>query len=106
MTIEEMIKDDLQVIEAEFNKTLNWKGEDYACIPASAGEASILEIGGFAVSVDIVLCVRRELFTDGIYPEQQQTLTYNGETYRIARVRNEPFDVFIKFDCVSDSRGA
>jgi len=53
--------------------------------------------GGFNENLDLVLKVRTNLFTDGIYPQPQQTLTFKGRDFRIEKVDNtDTFGVMLK----------
>ena len=74
-------------------------------MPGSSGETLVLDDGGNAQQADLVLNVRRELFTDGILPKAQQTLTYRSAAYRIATVRQDPIQAIIKLICVSAKIG-
>jgi len=106
MTLKDIINRDLQTIAADLdNPVITWNGEDYECVPSSNGILASLEDGGFAIEADFIANVRKELFTDDIYPKSQQKLTYNNADYRIITVRHDASSAFVRLFCNSINRG-
>ncbi len=106
MTLKEIIENDLRSIASDMgNPSLEWNGEQYECLPSTNAISLSLEMGGFAVEADIIFTIRKELFSDGITPANQQKLTYRGVTYRILQVKEDTTGAFIRLICVDNSRG-
>ena len=106
MSLKDTIISDLETIADDLaNPVVTWKGEDYECIPSSNGINEVLEIGGFAVTADIIFTIRKELFANDVYPSNQQKITYNSTTYRIEIVRHDVTGAFIRLFCVDADRG-
>lgn len=107
MTNQELIEKDMAYIEGQLgNQVMTWQGSPYVCSPSSTMEYAILDEGGFNVELSMLLKVRKSLFSNSVYPKKQQTLTYNGKIYRIQKVSDEPFSVFIKLFLTDSSKGA
>ena len=87
------------------NPLFTWNGEDYICVPSSAGEIRSLEEGGFSVDADLVLTIKSDSFTDGNIPKSQQKLTYRNRGYRIITVKQDASTAIIRLFCQDDSRG-
>ena len=97
---------DLESIEADLdNQEMTWMGNTYPVIPAGAGALLELEEGGFGSVIDLILKVRTNLFTDGIYPLSQQKIVVDNKNYRIDSVNKDPFGVMLKLNLVDDTRG-
>lgn len=82
-----------------------FNGETYACIPSSVTEGKTLEIGGFEVEADKVLTVSAAAFTDGIYPEPLQKVTYMLKDYRIGKVVKNVNGAFLRLFLVDYVKG-
>lgn len=106
MSLRETIISDLESIATDLeNPVFTYNGEDYECVNSGNGSKSLLEMGGFSTEADLVLNVRKELFTDDIYPVSQNKLTFNSKTYRIDTVRHDATGAFLRLMCVDASRG-
>lgn len=106
MTLKDTIIADLSVIAADMgDQVFTWNGEDYICIPSSTSKGLNLEMGGFGGEATLVLNVRKELFTDAVYPQSQQTLTFNSATYRIESQRQDATGAFLRLQCTDNNRG-
>lgn len=105
MSLQSIIKTDLKFIEGELsNPTITWKNEDYICIPSSEGATSLIGEGGFSIDADVVMSVRKELFTDGIFPKQQEKFTYQGKMYRVLTIREDVTGAFLRVFGVDPNR--
>lgn len=106
MALKDTIIADLAVIAADMgDQVFTWNSEEYICIPSSTSKGLNLEMGGFGAESTLVLNVRKELFTDDVYPQPKQTLTYNSVTYRIESQRQDATGAFLRLFCVDDNRG-
>lgn len=106
MSLADIIKADLQLINADLGEpTITWNDEDYECIPSSNGSTSNLEEGGFSVDADLIINIRKELFTDEVFPQAQQKLTYNDVVYRIQTVRTDATNTFLRLVCTDINKG-
>ena len=104
----DIVASDLATIEQDMGSpAFTWQDETFTCLPGSAAETLVLGDGGLEVQADLVLNVRKVLFTDNIYPRPQQTLTYSldNKTYRIASVKQEPLGVYLKIILLSAKKG-
>jgi len=107
MALPEIIQEDLRSIEnALGNPTFSWSNQTYACIPATVENQLLLEDGGFQTATSLVLKCRREVFTDGNIPESQDTITFNGVSYRVDKVRQDVFNAMVVIHLVNPNRGA
>jgi hypothetical protein len=88
------------------NPVFTWQGEEYSCAAGSAGASLVLGEGGFEQQADLVLFVAKSAFTDGIFPAEQQTLVYNGATFRIGKIGTDPMGATLKLTLTSATRGA
>ncbi len=105
MTLSETILSGLKTIEADLgNQTFTWKGEDYICHPSGDTTDATLSDGGFDIAADKVLVVRKELFTNGIFPKSQEKLVFNNQSYRIEQVRNNATNSFLRLVCSSANK--
>jgi hypothetical protein len=104
VNIADMTRSALATLRGDLeNPTFTWKGLEVPCVPNSIGVGSIVEAGGFEMTVTLSLHVdRREFFSadstlwfadsdlmtmdnDRPTPVSGKTLVYNGATYRIIR---------------------
>lgn len=94
--LKNFIERGLKRIESDLdNQVITWKGEDYVCAPATDNETMDLEAGGFSTNGAMIITVRKSVFTDGIYPEEEDNLTYNSTIFKINKVTNDPWGMFI-----------
>lgn len=106
MSLRETVAADLELIADDLeNPVMTWNTEDYEVVPSSTGKKLNLEMGGFGGEADVVLNVRKELFTDEVYPSAQQKVTFNSITYRIDQVRYDATGAFLRLFCVDANRG-
>jgi hypothetical protein len=104
VNIADMTRSALATLRGDLDSpTFTWKGLEVPCVPNSLGVGSIVEAGGFEMTVTLSLHVdRREFFSadstlwfadsdlmtmdnDRPTPVSGKTLVYNGATYRIIR---------------------
>ena len=86
MNLQDAIPFALEKIEGYLgDKSFTLNGEEYACHVGSTAETAQLD-GLYTAGISKILVVRKELFTDGVYPREKQTLIYNDVTYRISTV--------------------
>jgi hypothetical protein len=104
VNIADMTRSALATLRGDLeNPTFTWKGAEIPCVPNSLGVGSIVEAGGFEMTVTLSLHVdRREFFSadstlwfadsdlmtmdnDRPTPVSGKTLVYKGATYRIIR---------------------
>ena len=106
MSLQDQIKADLALISTDLgNPIATWKGEEYEVVPGSSGDVWTLEEGGFSDDADVILNIRKELFTDDVYPASQQLITYLSKVYRIITARADASGAFIRLFCADNSRG-
>lgn len=106
MALKDTIISDLKTIATDLgNPIMTWKSEEFEVIPSSTTKQLNLEMGGLGEDSALVLSIRKELFTDDIYPTSQEYLTYNSIRYRIQNVRHDPTWAFLRLFCIDDSRG-
>ncbi len=106
MTLQETMQIDLDIIRKDMgNNTFTYNGETYFCIPSSMGEGKTLEMGGFEVEAEKVLTINRTAFTDGIYPQPLEKITYNNHDYRIAKIVNNGNSAFLRLFLVDYVKG-
>lgn len=85
----------LKQIEAIMgDQTFVLNGETYACHVGTQTATDVLESGGFNETQQTVLVVRKSVFTDGVYPLQNQKITYKGIVYYIDTINNDATDTF------------
>ena len=97
---------DLAVIETDLDSVeFTWKSENYLCSPASVNQTNDLGIGGFGENISKVLVVRKNAFTDSLYPASKEFVTYDGKEYRIATVVENANKAFLRLLLVDDNQG-
>lgn len=118
MSIAAMTRDALRTLRGDLeNPTFTWKGLEVPCVPNSLGVGSVVEAGGYEMTVTLSLHVdRREFFgvdstlwfadsdlmtmdADKPTPVSGKTLVYNGATYRIIRTTKTPDGASIGLIC-------
>ena len=113
-----MTRDALRMLRADLESpTFTWKGAEIPCVPNSLGVGSVVDAGGYEMTVTLALHVdRREFFTadstlwlsdsdlmtmdnDKPTPVSGRTLQYLGQTYRIIRTTKTPDGASIGLIC-------
>lgn len=98
----------LREVEKDLGKPVfTWAGEDYQCSPNEATASKILGLGGFELSADLLLFVRKAVLVKGT-PQEKQTLTYPGKAgrkYRIDKLGVLPGEEVITLVCIDASEG-
>jgi|SRR6185369_9096840 len=107
MTLQEIIGNDLEdVIEKDLgNQTITWKDEDYFMVPSSEDTMNSLDIGGYDVVIDKVVNVRKNQFTDDIFPKSQEQVTFADKIYVIQKVKEDATRAFYKLFLTDPNRG-
>jgi hypothetical protein len=82
----------------------NWGGNDYACIPNESTTSKVLGLGGFELSSDLVLFVRKVTLPD-VPPSEKQIIIYGGKRFRIDQVSMLPGGEVVRFTCNDPSKG-
>lgn len=77
------------------NNTFNYDGETFACHMGTQTKTTVLETGGFDETQQIVLAVRKEVFTDGIIPTEDEKITFRGVIYYIDKVDTDATNTVI-----------
>lgn len=84
--------------------TFSWAGQNYPCVPNEATASKILGLGGFALSADLLLFVRKAVLpAQG--PQEKQTLIFSGRKYRIDKLGVLPGEEVITLMCNDASQG-
>lgn len=100
MSLTEIIQSDLKSIIAEKgNNTLTYKNEEYNCVASGISNAKNLEAGGYSLEQQNSFTIVKSDFSNGIYPREQEKITYNNVKYRIVEVIHEGNDGFIRLIC-------
>jgi cell division protein YceG involved in septum cleavage len=100
MSLKNIIQDDLQSIIAEkANDNLVYRGEEYQCVASGVNNQKSLEAGGYSLEQHNSFTILKSDFTDGIYPKEQEKITYKGVKYRIVECIHEGNDAFIRLIC-------
>jgi hypothetical protein len=90
------IENCLSQIEAiKGSKTFIYDGESFLCHTGQQVVSSVLETGGFSETQQTVIVVRKSQFTDGIYPQVNERITYNSVNYFVDVVTPDSDDVFL-----------
>ena len=106
ITLADIIGPDLQAIAADLGSPIfEWQGEEFECIPGTDSEDRTFSFGESILTVDVVLTVRKELFTNDIFPESQQKLKYKDVEYRIGQVKQDATQTFLKLFCGNPNKG-
>lgn len=87
------------------NQQIEYKGALYPCSLSNDTTLFNLEAGGFSDQIDIIFLIRKSEFTDGIFPQDQETVINNSTTYRVHKVQNDAFNTFLQLACVDPNRG-
>lgn len=86
------------------NPVFTWAKKDYPCSPNEATESKSLSLGGFNLSADLLLFVRKAVLP-AIGPQEKQTLVYNGRKYRIDKLGTLPGGEVLTLACNDASEG-
>ena len=99
MTLSQIIEKDLQIIERDLgNQFFTWDGSDYVCIVGASVESADLGVGGFGGDTIKPIVVRKNLFTDGVYPVKADLVTLDNIQYEINKVTNDATGAFLHLD--------
>ncbi len=105
MSLDEIIAQDMEVIISDKgNKVITWQGEDYLVSASSVNTSKELASGGYDIDFNNTFTVIKTDFANGLYPTEQQKITYKGKKYRIVEVINEEIDVLIQLKCVWENK--
>ncbi len=92
------------------NQTFTWEGNDYPCVGSVSEVTKVLEDGGYSVDRFGSFKVRlqdtdgNDIFDPSI-PEPQDTLTFQGEEFRILSVKSHPLGNEIRIMGESTNKG-
>ena len=102
MTFANSILNDLLQVEKDLgNQTFSWKGNDYVCTPSATTEGvSVLTLGGFSIVKTQSFTVRKELFVNGVYPDDSDIITFNGIEFEIDGVSTDVTGQFLQIHSV------
>ena len=81
-----------------------WAGKDYPCCPNEATGSKILGLGGFALTADLFLFVRRAVLPP-VGPKEKQTIIFSGRKYRIDKLGVLPGEEVLTLVCNDASAG-
>jgi len=96
MTFQETIESGLKQMETMLgSKEFTYDGEVFKCHVGTQTVSSVLETGGFDETQTIVLVVRKSVFDDGIYPQDNEKIIYNEVTYYVDVVNFDATDSFL-----------
>lgn len=91
-TIEASLK---QIEAVQGDNTFEYDGETFLCHVGQQTVSSVLETGGFDETQQIVLVVRKSVFTDEIYPQESEKIIFREVTYYIDTVNTDASNVFL-----------
>jgi hypothetical protein len=86
-------------------------GNQYICIPSISEFERELETGGFYTAQMLTMTVRildeyfNPIFPNGILPDTQQRITYQGKPYRIIITKPHPTGCYMRIIAESPQRG-
>jgi hypothetical protein len=104
--LSDIISNDLNSISFDLgNPSFIWKNEEYICVPSGVSDNMDLGMGGLLDIQELVLNVRKSLFTDSIYPKSQDKITYKGIVYRIQNVRQDSTQAFLRLSLTNPNQG-
>jgi hypothetical protein len=90
------IESGLKQIESYMDSpTFEYDGEQYSCHVGSQAVTNVLEVGGFAETQQIVLVVRKSQFTDGIYPQENDKITFRDVVYFVDIINTDATNTFL-----------
>ncbi len=76
------------------NPVITWNGNDYVCLPNTLNASIQSNKVGYNPYGDFRFRVRLNQFTDGIYPDRKQFITYQGDKLQIKQVKKPAHGVF------------
>jgi|GEM_PF-3563913 len=95
----------LREVEKSLGKPVfTWGGVDYPCCPNEATASKILGLGGFAVTADLLLFVRKSVLPE-VGPREKQTLIFASKKYRIDKLGVLPGEEVITLMCNDAAEG-
>lgn len=77
-------------------KTFTYRDEPFPCTLGDEASIATLEWGSFIQNIDKLINVRKSVFSDGIYPENQDTVTMDGTLYFVGKVVADSTDTFLQ----------
>jgi hypothetical protein len=77
-------------------KTFTYKGETFPCNVGDEAAIANLEWGGFRQKIEEVINVRKSVFVDGIYPQNQDSIIFNGKIFIVEKVATDGTDTFFQ----------
>lgn len=80
------------------NPKFTWAGKEIPCCPNQATASKILGLGGFALTADLLLFVRKGVLPE-VGPKEKQTLVFSGKRYRIDRIGVLPGEEVMTLVC-------
>ena len=96
MTFADTIETALKQVETILgSKVFTYDDENFPCHVGSQTIESVLEAGGIDVTQQIVLIVRKSVFTDSIFPQEDEKITYNEVVYFVDKVQTDASDTFL-----------
>jgi hypothetical protein len=95
----------MREVEKSLGKPVfNWAGKDYPCCPNEATASKILGLGGFGLSADLLLFVRKAVLPE-VGPQEKQTIVFLKKKYRIDKLGVLPGGEVITLICNDASEG-
>lgn len=87
------------IITDKGNNVISWRNEDYLCSNSGISNAKGLEVGGYSLEQKNSFTILTSNFTEGVYPKEQEKITYKGKKYRIMEVIYDDNNAFIRLIC-------
>jgi hypothetical protein len=101
MTLSETIARDLLTIESDLgSQYFTWDNADYVCIVGASVESVDLGVGGFGGDTIKPVMVRKNLFSDGVYPTKADIVTLDGIDYEVNKITNDATKTFLHLDLI------
>lgn len=99
--IQQMLAEDSEQIVEEMGyvDALTWGGTSYSCVLAPPDVESNLDDGGFMLTGDFQVKIRRALFNAGAgpFPDDGDRVDFDGAIYRVSAAVNKPGSAFFIF---------
>jgi hypothetical protein len=106
MALSDIIANNFQTIIDDLgNQTFTWSGEEYECAPSNTTSELNLESGGFSEVQTLTLTALRSAFSDDLFPQSKDTLTFNDTTYRVLSQRKDASGALVKLVCYEPNKG-
>jgi hypothetical protein len=77
-------------------KSITYKGNSFPCTLGDETAIATLEWGAFSQRIDKLINVRKSVFSDGIYPQNQDPITLDGTIYLVEKVAVDSTDTFLQ----------